>query len=480
MALPPRPPAPPARVSGDRAAPGGALGFTLFILVNALLLIRPTDLVIPELQDWPLYQIAIVACLVVSYRPVLAQLTIRSLISRPITLCVVGLLLAVVLSHLSHGAAGSARLSGAEFAKHVIYYLLLVGLLNSAGRLRRFLLWLVRFTALLSVLALLQYHGAIDLPALAAYEQRVVDRETGEELRIARLRGPGIFNDPNDLCLILVMAMAVCLYRLGDCRSVSSGSHRAEPLRPAGCALALPNGCLQLAMLGLFGYTLILTHSRGGFIALLVGLLVFFYTRFGRWKATLLAGVVLPVLFALFAGRQTSIDLTDRGDTSQARIQHWSEGLAAFRGAPVFGTGTETYGEVASAAAHNSFIHCYVELGLFGGTLFLGAFYLALRGLHRFGSRQVHIRDAELRRVRPYLMAIVAAYAACMLSLSRAYITPTYMVLGLAEAYLQMATAAVPLSPARFGARHVVRLVLVSLAFVAASYLFVRLFVRWG
>ena len=54
----------------------------------------------------------------------------------------------------------------------------------------------------------------------------------------------------------------------------------------------------------------------------------------------------------------------------------------------------------SSHVAHNSFIHCFTELGLIGGTLFLGAFLLRAEGDVR--SAQPARRDdlePELRRL---------------------------------------------------------------------------------
>src|SRR5262245_38701086 len=152
-------PHPSAGAAG--AAPvGGKLGFGLFILVNAVLFIRPAE-VVPDLEKAPIYEVVILACLAVSLPSVLEQLSPAALSGRPITVCVLGLLAAVMLSHLSHFSPGAAYDAGFAFAKVVVYYLLLVGLVNTPGRLRCFLLWLVGFVVVLTLLALLQYHGVI-------------------------------------------------------------------------------------------------------------------------------------------------------------------------------------------------------------------------------------------------------------------------------------------------------------------------------
>ncbi len=147
------------------------MGFFLFLLVNATLFIRPAEIV-PALLDLPIYEVLILGCLLVSLPTVMGQLSIRSLVERPASACVVGVLVSVVLSHLSHFAIDGAVSSGIQFVKVLLYYWLLVGLVNSISRLRFFLVWLLGLIVVLTTLALLQYHSVIDVPALASLAER--------------------------------------------------------------------------------------------------------------------------------------------------------------------------------------------------------------------------------------------------------------------------------------------------------------------
>ncbi|MBV8384762.1 MAG: hypothetical protein JOZ63_19410 [Planctomycetaceae bacterium] len=97
------------------------MSFFLFILVNATLFIRPADLV-PALAAAPIYLILIVPCLAVSLPMVLKQISLRNLVEQPISACVVGILIAGVLSHLARADLFSARTWGFEFFKVVLYY----------------------------------------------------------------------------------------------------------------------------------------------------------------------------------------------------------------------------------------------------------------------------------------------------------------------------------------------------------------------
>ena len=400
------------RADSTDSSSDGRWGFLLFLVVNAALFVRPAEIV-PDLLGWQIYLALIVVCLVVAFPSVLRQLTPDMLLNRPITVCVLGILVAIVLSLLSRVLIAEAVQSGCEFVKVVAYYLLLAGLINQPTRLRRFLFCLAIFCVVLTVLALLEYHGAIDLPMRSTIQDRATDADTGEAVFIGRLRGTGIFGDPNDLCLLLVVAILIGLYWLTE---PGSGLWRL----------------FWASTLAVVGYAFSLTFSRGGFIALLVGLLVLLRARFGWKKAIVFGVVVLPALFALFAGRQT--ELSASTTTGQTRIGLWSDALVCFRGAPLLGIGLDRFAQQAGQVAHNSFLHCFAELGFAGGTLFLGAFWIAAWTLYRLS--RIAIADPQLRRMQPYMLAVVAAYIAGMMTLSQVYLVPTYMILGLATVFI--------------------------------------------
>ena len=77
----------------------------------------------------------------------------------------------------------------------------------------------------------------------------------------------------------------------------------------------------------------------------------------------------------------------------------------------------------------------YTELGIVGGTVFLGMFYLRLLGPAAQSSGS-GCSTPTCSACCPYMLAMMAAYAVGILSLSRSYEVPTYTMLGLAAAYL--------------------------------------------
>src|SRR5262249_61286153 len=158
----------------------------------------------------------------------------------------------------------------------------------------------------------------------------------------------------------------------------------------------------------------------------------------------------------------------------------WSAGLEAFRTAPVFGIGIDRYPEITGGlAAHNSYVHSYVELGFVGGTLFAGAVALALWGVYRLGASRKELIDPQLLRLRPYLVAINAGYAAGMFSSSRCYDFTTYYLLGLAAVYLNLALPQLPDPMLRVSPRLLLRLVLLSFVFLACIQVYVWMSARW-
>jgi O-antigen ligase len=430
------------------------LGFALFLLVNGVLFVRPADL-FPELGDWPIYQCVILLCLAVSVPAVLPQLSLQSLRRNPITVCVISLLPAIMLSHVSHGDFYDARIHVEEFLKVVIYYLLLVGLLNSSARLKAFLLVFCGFVLCTATLSLMNHHGVINLPALADFQQSYGETEVGDTNYIPRLRAMGIFNDPNDFCLILNAAIFICMHWMFQQR----------------------NWLLRIAWLipiSWLGYAVVLTQSRGGLLSLLAGLLVFIFSRLSWSKAIILSAILVPTILMSLGGRITDIDLSDADDTAQGRVLIWRDCLALFHQVPLFGSGYDTLSDEIDFVAHNSFIHCYTELGFFGGTLFVSMFYLGIRGLRRLGSARVHHHlPPELRSMPLCLLPVIVSYACGLYSLSRSYGEATYLMIGVLSVMFSLSLAA-GVESRRFDPRLVRTLIAVS----AICVIFFELFVR--
>jgi O-antigen ligase len=288
--------------------------------------------------------------------------------------------------------------------------------------------------------------------ALAGVEQGV-SGSNGTHV-LVRLCGTGVFNDPNDFSLVLAMGGIICAYGFGQ---LTDDWRRWLLLMPGS----------------VFGYGLFLTQSRSGFIAVIAGGLTFVGARFGWRMLAAMVFVGAPLLLLPMWGRLASFDLGDPEDTFQTRLVLWRESFDAFWTSPLMGIGRGKLAESIGHVSHNSYLQAFVELGLFGGLAFLGAFYLSIRGL-------LTTRPAErdLFGLRPCVLAIVVSYAVGLLALSRCYTVSTHLVLGWATAYLTMTCTPGNWVIPRMDWACVRRLGCVGAVVLTATYVFVRIMIQ--
>jgi O-antigen ligase len=438
--------------------------FFLFILVNATLFIRPSEL-IPELAEIPIYNILIVLNLAVAFPNLVNQFQPGRFAREPVTACVLGMIPAVMLSHLNHFDFFSARMEAFELSKIIAYYFLLLAVLNSTQRLRMFLQIIAVFAAINCLVAVLHHYKIIHVPALEIAEkiaqaEMEFDAGTGQLMTDVRLRATGIFNDPNDLSTITVVGILIGLFGCGDSRL---GAWRWAWVVP----------------IGIFFLAFALTQSRGGLLALAAALATFSYVRFGLKKTVVVALLVAPAIVAMLGGRQLSLGEGMNKGTGSERLELWRDALDLFKGAPVFGIGSGNFMDEVRKVAHNSYVQCFAELGFVGGTVFLGTVWFALVGLNNIRrllrSGQYLPVSAEYRRLLPYLLAIVAGYAVSIYSISRQFVIPTYMILGIANTYFLIGMCAGLPSPVVLDMRRIRQLIFVS----AGLLVLIRLQIRF-
>ena len=441
------------------------MAFLLFLLVNAVLFIRPGE-IMEELLGAPVYQFAILLCVAAAIPHLFDLLWGRPLDRQPILLCVLGLFVAVILAHASQGQGDKALEEAMNFGKVLVYFLLLLATVNTPRRLTAFLSCLVAFVSVVCVLVLLQFSGEIRLATYKpSVKENIVDASTGEEIQIERLQGTGIFQDPNDLCIMLSSLFPFCLHGLFYGRGVRS--------------------LVWLIPLGLFGTTIFLTHSRGGFVALTSGLIFWAIFQFGGKRALVVMLVAIPLLLVVFAGRQTNISAN--AGSAQTRIGLWSDWFQEFRANPLFGKGPDCSPDQEDEAAknpyakrehlaHNAYLQSFADLGLVGGMFFLGAFLVAFESLARYGFGRTRILNPDLARLHPFLVGGLASYLVGMLALSIGYVTSTYLWLGLAAVF-QRVTPCFPPLPKLFVERKMIqRWALASIGFLLAVYVIIRVF----
>ena len=425
------------------------MGFVLFLLVTAIMIIRPADFV-PGLEGVPLYQIAIIPCIILSWNKLVPQLTMTGVHGCPVLAFGIGILLISIVSNLAHGQFTTAFDFATEYLKILIFYLLLLANIDSPTRLKRFLGLLAGIILIPISLAVLNFHGYIEIVAF-----RVISELDG----IRRLCGTGIFSDPNDVCEILNFAIILCL-----CGFLDRGRGLTR--------------VVWLAPMALFGHALGLTQSRGGLLGALVGLAVLFRNRFKGMKSLVAAGAAVALVLLVFAGRQTSLSTNE--DSSQSRIQIWDDGMQLFRASPLIGVGTDQYSRNVGHVAHNAFIQTTTELGFLAGAFLFGQYFWCLKNMTKLGSENVVIPEPQMNRLQPFLLASLAGFATSEMTLTNPFGILTYAMFGLATACVRLAEPTPPLPDLVFSGSLIRRIMLYFGMFLAALYAFIKLTVAYG
>ncbi|QDT55386.1 hypothetical protein Pan44_34290 [Caulifigura coniformis] len=458
------------------------MAYFLFLLANAALFVRPAEL-FPALGNIQVYLYLIVAAILAGIGGIWNQVRSDTLIQQPINLCMLGLTASIAISHLTNGAISLAAEGLFNMVKVLMYFLMLVSVVNTVPRLRQFLQLTVICSSAMVLLSVIDYHDFVaewsnrsDLYAVRELEKDLPDQapkllrhvtdlngETPDGLPVwvFRLRGLGMFHDPNDLASLAAVTSVISLYFLTD---------------PTVAGVRF----LWLAPLALMTHAVLMTHSRGGILAFGVACMAWLAVKYGG-KVAMAIGAMGAAAVPVVLGRQGNIEIS--GGTGQQRIQLWAEGLEQIRSVKLpFGIGENRYHEISGLAAHNSYVHAYVELGFLGGTMFFGCFLFAAWAFYRIKRDRIEILDPELRRMMPYIAAMLAGWCTGMATLSRCYVPPTYMIVGVAAAYINLVGYYRRRPQPIIALDHLVaqRWVLCSIGLLACCFAFVRVFARFG
>jgi hypothetical protein len=88
------------------------------------------------------------------------------------------------------------------------------------------------------------------------------------------------------------------------------------------------------------------------------------------------------------------------------------------------------------------------------------------------------VQDPALRHFLPFMLAIIAAFSVSMMSLSRNYIVPTYMVAGLGTMTTSLAGRGTSVRALQFDAKWVSYLMMGSVGMIGFIYLYIKVLYR--
>jgi len=171
---------------------------------------------------------------------------------------------------------------------------------------------------------------------------------TGQPMIQGRITYSGIFNDPNDIGLLIVLSIAMTLFHL---RIQTNRIFRL----------------LSWIALGWLLYGVYLTDSRGTMLATMAVLGLEAWKQYGKAIVITAAMLVVPVLIAF----TRLAELNAEEDSAGNRIEAWYEGIQLLVHKPFFGIGWGMFSDYHEMTAHNSFVLAMAELGLAGYTFWL-------------------------------------------------------------------------------------------------------------
>ncbi len=412
----------------------------------ALIYVRPGEIV-PALAGLPIVMTFSVIALVV---------IVATQLNRPWTLfqlphdwALLWLSVAVVVSNLAWGWFGGSYRAALTFLPAIFTYFLMRLAITTPRQLQRVVRFVILLTLFQAVNGLVQFHTGIGLGGVETIEHRTDEVE--EELRI---RGTGIFQDPNDLAMALLVVVP---FLLTDVFAAAGSASR----RTLAAAALVP---IVLALL--------YTGSRGGMLGFVLILVLFSMRRYGQLAGATVALAAI-VLTTTLGGATRIAEIDHREASAQGRVQAWSIGLGLFKDHPVFGVGFGRFTEFHDLVAHNSFVHILAELGLLGVLPAVAAVYWFFKGLRAVSAaRRPWTRDESLGRD---LVLVGAGFFTSALFLSRQYVPITYLVLGLGASQAALARPSV-----RSTGRDRAWIVVLTAAGMLGTYVAVRLLAVWG
>ena len=210
------------------------------------------------------------------------------------------------------------------------------------------------------------------------------------------LRGPGgMLEDNNDFALGMVMNVPLLWY-------LGIGEGKLWVRRAT------------LVAVGLSVVTVLLTHSRGGFLALCVTALWIAW-RSGHLFRAMLVLLGLAMLFPLLAPESVLERLSTIGDTKEssanARLTAWATALQMISANPLLGVGMRNFqsrfrdysvvplGETGQTyVAHNSYLQIWAESGSLAFVVYvalLGSVFVTCARVYRLGRQRPDLQWAS-------------------------------------------------------------------------------------
>lgn len=246
-----------------------------------------------------------------------------------------------------------------SFIKTLIFFLLLISLVESVAGLEK-IAWSFIFSGAILSIALLIKSGDGRLTASSTY-------------------------DPNDLAFALVIILPLAYFLMQN---------------RSGILKIILAGSIALMLLAF-----IATASRGGFLGLIAICLGIFYKSGRKLHRAVLPFLAAGILMSAFTptsfwDRMSTITTLEQDYNIQSqtgRIEIWKRGIKMMLSNPLLGVGVSGFGTAegtiggmkARMVAHNSFVQIGAELGVIVFVLFIKLLYGSIQRLRKYRQEEV-------------------------------------------------------------------------------------------
>lgn len=370
------------------------VGLVMYLL---FLYLRPQDYIL-ALQNIPIMLTLSVATFVLMILHMAVRYRMVALPRVPQSFLMLWFYAAIIVSQLVWLNPVNTIDATLDFLPTLVMYFLIATLISTHRKLKFTVNLVVIATLVLAVSGLIQYFTGKGLGGQETYE--------------GRIQAVGIFSDPNDLGLALVVVLPYFYLKLTEVSPLWQ-----KPLAFGGLAIIM--------------YALFLTQSRGGILAFGVLLVLLLIRRVGKKFGLVAGGIVFLAIFAL-APRMGTISTEEA--SAAGRVEAWSVGLTLLQAYPLFGVGAHNFTEYHFRTAHNSFVLCAAELGMFGLLAWVMLIYLSIKNNEFISSA---VGGVRMRDVAIYVDTIrygLIAFAVGAYFLSRTYNELLFIFVGLSAA----------------------------------------------
>lgn len=296
-----------------------------------------------------------------------------------------------------------------EFLKVVLMFVVMMNVTRTEWRLKALIFLGLAAGGVMSVAVLSDYSAG-------------VFKLQGQ--RVEGLVG-GMFGNPNDMALFLVMMVPLAVGML---------------LATRGIVRKIVYGACALVMIA----AILVTFSRGGFIGLVCVLLVLAWKIGRRYRLTVIAfsllagGLLMALLPGGLTGRLASIFSGSGSEAAESAVSRWAllvRSVWISVRHPVLGIGMGTFHEVSvrDQVSHNAYTQVSAEMGAAALVIYVLLMVTALRRLKQVERQTLDSRqDSRFYYLAVGLQASVIGYMVSSFFASVAYLYYVYYPIGYA------------------------------------------------